>query len=147
MANNKFVSVNWSPGQLVDEETLDQLNANQQYLRDQSVDGKIQFLTGSVIDTGVKVLAGNTYIAPNGGKVNGGAIGFTNMFTPGSEVIVTATLASQAGTRYLLTINGLGGGWQPDYRGFSVRLTIRAASETNELFTDGLILNWIAVGY
>lgn len=145
MPSKYFTAVNWSPGQLIDEDSLDQMNNNEVFLRDQMVDGKYMFDWGGQVDTGVKILCGRVYIPPQNVQVTYGTVGFPQLFTPQSQPIVTATILSQEQCAHEYIVHGIGT-YFPDHRGFQFKLKISNAYPKKTL-DQPLYFQYIAMGY
>lgn len=146
MPSKYFTPVNWSPGQLIDEDSLDQMNNNEVYLRDQMVDGKYMFDWGGQVDTGIKMMCGRVYLPPNGNiTVTYGTVAFPQMFTPESQPIITATLLSQEQCAHEYIVRGIGT-FFPDHRGFQFKVRISQAYAKKTL-DQPLYFMWMAMGY
>lgn len=146
MANNEFVAVNWSPGQLVDEDTLDRVNSNITYLRNQSVDGKYMHLNNGVTDIGIKILCGRKQITPRKSDTALVRIGFAKMFTPDSAPVITTSITSPSQVKIFSIINGINR-LQPNHQGFECKVQIAAEGKKNDKIAKSIYVNWIAVGY
>src|SRR6478735_3056089 len=109
MASSEFVAVTWNPQQLLDEDTLDQINNNILYLKDQSVDGLYMGPYGGLVSNGIKLLCGRKTIPARDSDQASAQVGFASIFTPNIEPIVTTSITAP-GIRALLThvIDGIG---------------------------------------
>lgn len=147
MASKEFVAVTWSPGQMIDQDTLDQINNNLTFLRDQSVDGSYMHLNNGVTSAGVKILAGRKLVPPVKSDTTSARIGFAKMFTPDSVPIVVCTiLAADHSVKFSHTISGIGRD-HPNHQGFQVKINRHAESEKKDVIDKALYVNWIAMGY
>jgi hypothetical protein len=145
VVSKQFIPISFSPGQLLDEDTLDQMVANEQFLRDQSVDGKVTTEWGSIWDTGIKMLCGRAMIPAQSASVVYGTVGFTSMFTPGSQPVIATGITSVAGNKFMHVIRGIGQ-VMPDHRGFQYQLNVRGVGDDNSSIGNTIYLNWIAMG-
>lgn len=146
MSTNEFVAVNWTANQIIDEDSLDQLNSNTVYLRNQSVNGKYMHLNGGVTDFGVKILCGKKQITPRKSDTALLSVGFAKLFTPESAPVVTTSLTSPGPVKFFHIVNGIGR-LHPDHRGFEVKVNVYADVKANDTFSQSIFVNWIAMGY
>lgn len=146
MAVNEFVAVTWSPNQLIDEDSLDQMNNNITYLRDQSTDGLYQHLGGGGTDKGIKLLCGRGIITPRKGDDARLRISFNKLFTPNSTPIVTTSITSTHQTNIFLTIEGIGR-VHPNHQGFVAKVNVAADLKRQDRIARKIYINWIAMGY
>lgn len=141
-STTEFVAVNWNSNQLIDEDSLDQINANLNWLKNNTLTGQLQNATGFPTSTGLKILAGKTTV-PGQGKVDVYEnVYFAKAFTPNSSPTITAT-AWCATHISPLNIYGLDGQTVNDHRGFMVHMY----SVVNGAYTVNPVINWIAIGY
>lgn len=143
-ASKQFVSVNFTQGQLLDTDTLNQLNNNEVFLRDQMVDGKYTNDWGGVYDVNVKLLCGRVYVPQQNVPVVYGTVAFPSMFSPGFQTIITTALHSPEECKFEHVIYGIGQYW-PDHRGFQFKMKINPAYN-NQVFSNAVYLNWMAMG-
>lgn len=146
MATREFVAVNWTANQVIDEDSLDQLNNNTVYLRDQSVDGKYMHLNNGVTDIGIKILCGRKQITPRKSDTALVRIGFAKMFTPDSAPVVTTSLTSPSAVKFFHVINGINR-LHPNHQGFECKVNVYADTKKNDRFAKSIFVNWIAMGY
>lgn len=146
MSNNEFVAVSWSGGQIIDEDSMDQLNDNTVYLRNQSIDGKYQNLNNSVVDTGIKMLCGRKEITQRDSDTVTTRIGFSQIFTPNSTPIITTSLTSPSFVKFFTIIHGIDR-LHPNHQGFECKVNVYADKKKNDKFSSSIFVNWIAMGY
>lgn len=146
MANKSFVAVNWTPSQVIDEDSLDQMNNNIIVLRNQKVEGKYQHQNGGIVDTGVKILCGRGQITPRAADTATIRIGFANMFTPDSQPIISTSIVSPGHAKFFHVINGING-LHPNHQGFDCKVVVYADSKKNSKFTDSIFIHWVAMGF
>lgn len=146
MASNEFVAVNWAPGQLLDEDTLDQMNSNINYIKRQSVDGAYMHLNNGVTTQGIKILCGRRQITPRKADTAVVRIGFAKMFTPGISPVITTSITSPGQTHIFHVINGIGR-LQPNHQGFECKVNVAADAKKKDTIAKSLYVNWIAMGY
>lgn len=149
MATKQFVPVNFSTGQLLDEDSLDQLNNNTVALRDQSVDGKFFDGAGILVDTGIKMLGGRIFIpAQPSLDVVYGTVAFPSLFTPGClPAVATGIMCPDQMNKFMHVHFGIGYPYA-DHRGFGFKINVRSpAANSNDTFTSNLWLQYVAVGY
>jgi len=139
---NNFVAVNWNANQLIDEDSLDQINANLNWLKNNSLTGQLQNTTGYPTSTGLKILAGKTVIPGLGLTDIYSDVYFAKAFTPNSSPVVTfnSYIASWVCDENLIALDGTG---NLDHRGFRVHLQ----SNVHGPFPVNPVINWIAIGY
>lgn len=146
MATKEFVAVNWTANQIIDEDSLDQLNSNSVYLRNQMVDGKYQHLNNGVTDIGIKMLCGRKQITPRKSDTALVRIGFAKMFTPNSAPVITTSITSPGPVKFFSVINGINR-LHPNHQGFECKVNVYADSKKNDRFAKSIFINWIAMGY
>lgn len=137
----EFVAVNWENMQLIDEDSLDQINNNVNWLKDHSLTGQYQLTNGGTISTGLKILAGKTEIASAGKPQAYQEVYFAKAFTINSSPVVTASFYSTDRVS-AFNIYGLDDTTTLDHRGFKI------FAEKNDYsgYGKNSFLNWIAVG-
>ena len=146
MASKEFVAVTWSPQQLIDEDTLDQINNNLIYLRNQSVNGAYMNLNNGVTDVGIKLLCGRKMIAPRAGDTAVVTVSFAKLFTPGTVPVITTSITSADGkVKIFSVINGIGQD-QPSHQGFQCKVNLAVDNKKKDKITKPLYVNWIAMG-
>jgi len=147
VVGKQFIPISFSPGQLLDEDTLDQMAANELFLRDASVDGKYVNEYGAIVDNNIKLMCGMTIIPPQNVSVVYGTVAFPAMFTPGvmGPTIATSIL-SPGQNKFMHVVYGIGQ-YYPDHRGFQFKINVRAGQDDNAIFSDTIMLQWIAMGY
>src|SRR5690348_11454332 len=123
MATKEFVAVNWTANQVIDEDSLDQLNNNTVYLRNQMVDGKYMHLNNGVVDTGLKILCGRKQITPRKSDTAIVRIGFAKLFTPDSTPVVTHSIVSPSAVQFFSIINGINR-LHPNHQGFECKVNV-----------------------
>ncbi len=145
MADREFVAVTWTANQIIDEDSLDQLNSNMVWLRNQMIDGKYMHLNNGVTDTGIKILCGRKQVTPRKSDTALVRIGFSKMFTPDQAVIVTTSLTSPGPVKFFHVINGINR-LHPNHQGFECKININADAKDNDRFAKSVFINWIAMG-
>lgn len=146
MANNEFVAVSWAPGQVVDEDSLDQMSDNLTYLRNEAVDGKYMHLNAGTTSIGLKILCGRKIITPRKADTAIVRVGFAKMFTPDSVPVITTSIVSPSQAQIFHVINGIGR-LHPNHQGFECKVNIAATNKKNDKIAKALYINWIAMGY
>ena len=146
MATKEFVAVNWTANQIIDEDSLDQLNSNIVYLRNTKVEGKYMHLNNGVVDKSIKILCGRRQITPRKSDTAIVRVGFAQMFTPNSTPIITTSLVSPGPVKFFHIINGINR-LHPNHQGFEAKVNVYADSKKNDQFTESIFVNWIAMGY
>jgi hypothetical protein len=141
-AVTEFVAVNWNANQLIDEDSLDQINSNLNWLKDHSLTGQLQSATGYPTSTGLKILAGKSVIPALGTPWIYYDVYFAKSFTPNSSPVITAS-AWTGNQTSAINVIGLDGTSSYDHRGFKVNLY----PVVNAPYTVNPIVNWIAIGY
>lgn len=145
MASREFVAVSFAPSQLLDEETLDQINDNTVFLRDQSVDGLYQHGSGGGTSTGLKIVCGRNLVKPRKGDTASIQIRFNTFFTPESSVVVVASANTTRQTKTFITVEGIGR-TVPNHTGFIANVNVDYAKERYDKIRT-MYINWIAMGY
>jgi|SRR6478609_6213265 len=147
MANNAFVAVTWNPQQLIDEDTLDQINNNLLFLRNQMIDGSYMHLNNGVTNIGIKMLCGRKLIAPRDGDTATARVSFAKMFTPDSIPVITTSLVVPSGKVNIdHIINGIGQD-HPNHQGFEVKVNVTLNKKKQDKLNKPVYLNWMAMGY
>lgn len=147
MASKDFVAVSWTADQIIDEDTLDQINNNLVWLRNNSVQGKYTHLNGAVTGTGVKMLCGRKMLtAPKSDRVTG-QVKFGQVFTAGTIPVITTSIVSPSGKSALDHIlMGIDDN-QPNHQGFKVKVVVNAGKKKQDNLAKPIYINWIAMGY
>ena len=146
MAAREFVAVNWTANQIIDEDSLDQINNNTVYLRNQSVDGKYMHMNNGVVDIGIKILCGRKQVIPKASDTATVRIGFAKMFTPDSTPIITTSLLSPGPVKFFHVINGINR-LHPNHQGFECKVNAYFDAKKKDKIPRQLWINWIAMGY
>lgn len=146
MAEKEFVAVNWTANQVIDEDSLEQLNDNMVHLRNTAVDGAYMHLNNGVTTTGIKILCGRKQITPRKSDTALVRVGFAKMFTPDSNVVVTTSLTSPGAVKFFHVINGINR-LHPNHQGFEAKVNVYADVKKNDRFAKSIYVNWIAMGY
>jgi hypothetical protein len=131
---------------MASKDSMDQVNNNVTYLRDQSVDGKYMHLNNGVTDIGLKILCGRKEITPRKQDVAVVRIGFAKMFQPNSIPVVTTSITSPNQVHIFSIINGIGQ-LHPNHQGFECKVNVAATGKKNDMIAKSLFVNWIAMGY
>lgn len=147
MAAKQFVPVSFNSKQLIDQDTLNQINNNMVWLRDRSVTGNwLPPDGGGVINTGIKFQAGTVTLPKDKNEQVGKDVHFAaNIFTPGTNPIVTATVVCSWSNKITPTVSGIGQN-RPDDRGFHVVVKAYGATNKKDNIAKPVFVNWIAVG-
>lgn len=146
MASKEFVAVSFTPNQILDEDSMDQINSNTVYLRNHMVDGKYMHLNNAVTDIGLKMLCGRKQITPRRSDTAIVRVGFTNMFTPNSIPVITTDIVSPGAVKFFKVINGIGR-LHPNHQGFECKVNVYADTKKADRFARSIFINWIAMGY
>lgn len=148
MAATPFRIVNWSPNELLGQDKLDQMNANMQWLYDNSMRGYYTLPGGTRRVEGLRIAAGRVLITARKTDDASANVNFNNLFTSGCQPIVTTGIVANFGQpRIFCVINGLGTDIQPDNRGFQVYVNIAADLKKNDTIKKSFYVNWQALGY
>lgn len=143
--SKQFTPVNFSQGQLLDTDTLNQLNANDTFVRDQMVDGRYQGDWGFTVDTGLKLFGGRIRVGGINGRVVVGTVAFPALFSANCQPIITTSLICPTPPVYEHAVFGIGT-YFPDHRGFQFKVRIGGAYP-NQVFNDLVYLQYICLGY
>jgi hypothetical protein len=148
MASTDYVAVSWNPGQLVDEDTLDQMNNNITYLKNQMIDGKYTQLNGGLVDINLKMLCGRNIITARKSATATITVNFASMFSSTCTPIVTTSLVSPSQDRIFTIVNGIGQ-LHPSNHGFQVTVdaALTTGADTGGTIAKDLYINWIAMGF
>jgi hypothetical protein len=146
MADREFVAVNWTANQIIDEDSMDQLNSNMVWMRNHKVEGKYQHLNNATTEIGLKILCGRRQITPRKADTAIVRVGFTKLFTPDSTPVVTTSITSPAQVKFFSVINGINR-LQPNHMGFECKVNVAADAKKNDKFASSIFVNWIAMGY
>lgn len=144
--NNGFIAVNWNPNQVLDEASLDQINANTVWLRNNMVRGLVD--SSVQVDYGVKIFAGKApFNFPSPGAWMN--VDFPSWFTNGCQPVVTASVHSSMGyNEWGIRLTGKGANTAPDHTGFAVAIVQGSPGReaTSGMILSG-VLNYIAIGW
>lgn len=146
MAKKEFVAVNWTANQILDEDSLDQMNSNLVWLRNNKVEGRYMHLNNGVVDQSVKILCGRKQITPRKEDTAIVRIGFAKLFTPDSIPVITTSIVSPGPVKFFHIINGINR-LHPNHQGFECKVNVNADKEKNDQFVNSIFINWIAMGY
>lgn len=133
----------------IDDEDLNQLVENDQYLKDNLVAVKFGPAFGLDVTTGVKIFAGVEPIRPRRTQSEfEGDVEFGDWFSPTCKPSVILTLSTTNRIRTFTTVRGLGNNsLEPDHRGFHYTIAHQLIPGETWTFSQPLRLNWIAIGY
>ena len=148
MSNKEFVAVNWTAHQILDEDSLDQMNSNLVNLRNTKVEGRYTHLNNSgQVNQGIKILCGRKQITPHP-KTDTVIVrvGFGLMFTPNSRPVITTSITSPGYVRFFHIINGIDQ-LHPNHQGFECKVNVDAERPRFDNFARSIFINWIAMGY
>jgi hypothetical protein len=145
MANKEFVAVNWTAHQILDEDSMDQINSNLVWMRNRKLEGKYQHLNNATTEIGLKLLCGRKQITPRKSDTALVQVGFTKLFTPGSTPVITTSITSPAQINFYTIINGIGR-LQPNHQGFECKVNV-AGKKGKDRINKSIFINWIAMGY
>lgn len=146
MANRQFVAVNWTANQLIDEDSMDQVNSNLVWMRNHKVEGKYQHLGNSTTEVGLKILCGRRQITPRKNDTAIVQVGFTKIFTPDSIPVITTSIVSPSQVNFFTIINGINR-LHPNHQGFECKVNVAATKKANDKIQKSIFINWIAMGY
>lgn len=146
MANKEFIAVNWTANQIIDEDSMDQVNSNLVWMRNHKVEGKYQHLNNATTEIGLKILCGRKQITPRRSDTAIVQVGFTKLFTPGSTPVITTSITSPAQVNFFTVINGIGR-LQPNHVGFECKVNVAANRKKFDKIAKSIFINWIAMGY
>lgn len=146
-ASKQFTPVNFSQGQLLDTDTLNQLNSNDVFVRDQMVDGRYQGDWGFTVDTGLKIFGGRIPFASPGNSTTMvvGTVAFPALFSANCQPIIATSIMCAAPPIYEHAVFGIGT-FFPDHRGFQFKVRINKAYP-NQIMNDLAYLQYICMGY
>lgn len=148
MADKSFVAVNWTSRQLIDEDTLNQMNNNLVYLRDTMTTGAYQHENAGLTQTGLKILCGKKIVPASKEDTASIRISFPTLFTPNTKPIVTTSINSSSGkANFSHVIQGINDGDEPNHQGFRVKVVANYAKEKADRIDKTLWVHWIAMGY
>ena len=145
MSSTPFRSVNFVGGQIIDEDTMNQLANNEQYLRDNTVDGLYQFAGGGGRTEGIKILAGKKVVPQSGNDRDTITVYFDKFFTPNSSPIVVCTAVTEQKPKVDVTVSGIGS-LHPDHNGFQAKIVLDMGDDGGKLNAP-VWVNWQAIGY
>ena len=146
MATTPFKSVQWSPGELIGEDKMDDLGSNQTWLRDNTPRAFYTFPGGARRDTGIKIAAGRVLIPPGTGDSASATVRFNNFFSSGCNPIITTGVNASFNRRIFCVFNGFGD-LQPDHTGFQVYVNVAAELAKFDSIQSRFWVTWQALGY
>lgn len=146
MAITSFKPISFSKGPLLAGK-LNTLAENVMFLYERMM--QVYYKAGGVSKSnGVKIIAGTSYVPSNGWNVAGQDISFGTVFTPGCRpVIVLGVNTTPKGRIYAVSRNIDHTTAAPDHRGFQVRVYADELDSSTNKLTNGVYVNYIAVGW
>lgn len=140
-----FQPITFSTNEDIDEDTMNILASNDQWLYDNMPQG-FYSVNGISKNTNLKMAGGIITVGPTKAKTIYKEVGFGNFFSASSLPIVTATHTGNH--RAFITIGGIGSGnIKPDNRGFSFNLTADPVTATKNYFPNAINVHFIAFGW
>lgn len=145
MAATPFKVVSWSPDDPITDEQMDNMVSNDNWLRDNSVNG---LYTGHGVrrKEGVKIASGLALIHSRKQPSALKRVEFNNFFLSVCRPVVTTGTVSGSQRMVWVTIDGLGK-LHPDNRGFNAHVHVWASDKKNRRIKRNMYVAWHAVGY
>lgn len=142
---NQYKPVSFTASQLLDEDTLNQISNNQEYLRAESVDGLYVNGSGVTVGTGVKILGGRRTIAASTQSSIHVTVGFKRFFSTTCSPVIVTQILSTGQNQFHTVVRGVSTN-MPTHEGFiaNIRTTRieKGATKINKIYLD-----WIALGF
>jgi hypothetical protein len=156
MGATPFKALDWVSHEVITTDKLDAMQANSQWLIDNTPRSRFIPDVGTAKDSGLLIIAGRCYVPRNKYWSQGhGAVTFGTTFKPGTIVHVTTGVNSNQKKRVFCVMNGLGASTFPDYRGFDCYTYVLDISDRpktvrgkvqKDVPDQYIFVNWIATG-
>lgn len=144
MANSSFTPVTFTGGQILDEDSLQQLSNNVKNVRDESTDGVYSHLSGSTTSTGLKFLTGRIVVPQQHRSTIDVRVPFIRFFSTTSSPNVFTSITSSGQNDFNMVIRGIGQ-IHPSHQGFIAN--IKTANVKSNVKFNKFYLNWVAFGF
>lgn len=145
MGSNQYRTVNWSSGQLLDEDTLNQLTQNQEFIKAESTDGLFTTASGIAVSQGLKIYGGRRTIGASTQSSIHVTVGFKRLFSTTCSPIVVTQILSTGQNQFHTVVRGVTQ-ITPTHEGFiaNIRTTRieKGATKINKIYLD-----WFAMGF
>jgi hypothetical protein len=104
--------------------------------------------SGVVRTSGVKILAGNVYVAANKKPSATATVNFNSFFSVGCKPCVVVTVNATPQMRYMANVRNINGSSvQADHLGFQVHVASSELDPRTSYIRYALYVNYIAVGW
>lgn len=145
MASTPFQVVSWSPNDPISDEKLDAMVGNDNWLRDNMLQGRYQN-AGTTRDIGVKIAGGVIPISAGKGTTRTKQVLFDGYFSQSCAPIVTTGVISAKQFQIYCTISGIGNTIQPTRDGFEAHVFATAVNKHKRV-AKGVYVTWQALGF
>ena len=142
-----FRAVSWTPNEVVQEQKMDQLAENADWLYRHTPRAVYTLPGGIKREQHLKLASGRALISRRPKTDTATiAVSFNNFFSINCEPIVTTGIVAEHQVRIFCVINGIGR-LQPDHNGFNVTINIAAEKKKNDNIARSFYITWSAMGY
>lgn len=145
MASTEFKVISWAPLDPVDDEKLDAMVSNDNWLRDHQVRGRYG-ANGVNRDTGIRLASGLCLITSGKAASQTKFVTFGNYFSDSCKPIVTTGIVSATQRQIYVTIDGPGSKPQPTRDGFQVHVYVNSTNKAKKI-SRNFYVSWHAIGY
>lgn len=145
MASTPFRHVSWGE-EAVSKDKLEQMSSNDEYLLDNMTRASFKNM-GARKNTGIKILAGTAYIAPNKKGSRTETVYFGDYFSFGCRPVVVTQVSGAPVQRIATAIKGIGHIDNPDHRGFVIYAWAANRDAKNAKIKHGIRIHWHAIGF
>lgn len=147
MAATPYRAVSFEQDDILDEDSLDQLQANYQWIKDNTPRGRFFAASGRPSDTNILMVGGKTRIKHNRKSDSGkSVVRFGNAFASTSLPHVTTAIIATFQRKIHCTLGGIGKATYPNASGFEVYINIDAEKAKHDKMDKDVWVSWIAVG-
>lgn len=143
-----FKAMSFVKDDVVTKDSLDQMQANYQWINDNTPRGRFYRGNGEPLDVRTLVVSGRARIRKNKKDDTGKArVRFRKAFAPNCHPHVTTGIVSDFQRRIFCVVNGPGGVNYPNANGFEIKVNIAAEKKKNDKIQKEFWIHWHAFGY
>lgn len=125
MGATPYVSLGWTPHEVVTKDKMDAVQANMQWMLDNTPRSRYTDYKHIDYDSDIVIMGGRVLIPRNKYSHRGvGHVRFGTAFEPGYLPNISTSVCSDQKKSVFCTVRGMNNSFNPDYRGFDVEINV-----------------------